>query len=203
MKHIKTWRIWEGTNTTPTPEQEEFLNKYTDGTWSVNPDGEVDVNGNFKCGIRGIDSLLGIRFGAVSGDFYCYENQLTSLEGAPREVGGSFLCYNNRLTTLEGAPQKVGGNFDCSYNLITSLEGAPREVGGDFWCYGNPIGENTPELIFEFMKGKPDLPYGAVLLVLQDKIPSEDWNKLDKSAIDRMSDKAQKGYKLLGGIGGL
>jgi hypothetical protein len=28
-------------------------------------------------------------------------------------VGGDFLCYENNLTSLEGAPQGVGGRFKC------------------------------------------------------------------------------------------
>ena len=39
---------------------------------------------------------------------------------------GDFNCYNNKLTTLEGAPSSVGGDFSCSFNNnLTSLEGAP------------------------------------------------------------------------------
>jgi hypothetical protein len=41
------------------------------------------------------------------------------------------------LTSLEGAPKEVGGNFYCPNNQLTSLEGAPKEVGGSFWCYNN------------------------------------------------------------------
>ena len=52
----------------------------------------------------------------VNGNFNCSNNNLTSLEGAPKEVGGSCYCYENNLTTLEGAPKTVGGNFDCGNN---------------------------------------------------------------------------------------
>ena len=222
MKHLKEYRIWEQKNVL-TQEQEEFLNNCTSGTWSVNPDGEVDVDGDFDCSSKGLESLP-VAFGVVSGSFWCSDNSLTSLEGAPREVGGDFWCHgnsltslggaprevgvsfdcsNNQLTTLEGAPREVGGHFWCSRNQLSSLGGAPREVGGGFYCYGNLIGENTLKLIFEFMKGKPEMPYGAVLVSLQDKIPAGDWNRLDRSAMDKLSDKTQKGYKLLGGIGGL
>ncbi len=34
----------------------------------------------------------------VNGSFYCHNNQLTSLEGSPKEVGGYFYCANNQLT---------------------------------------------------------------------------------------------------------
>jgi hypothetical protein len=49
-------------------------------------------------------------------------------------VGGSFFCYNNRLTSLIGAPQTVGGTFDCVFNQLTTLAGAPQKVGGYFYC---------------------------------------------------------------------
>ncbi len=80
-----------------------------------------------------------INFGKVTGDFDCSWNQLTSLKGAPQEVGGNFICYSNRLTSLEGAPQKVDGDFSCYNNRITSLEGAPQEIGGVFRCSSNQL----------------------------------------------------------------
>ena len=54
-------------------------------------------------------------------------------------VTGYFDCSNNNLTSLEGAPKEVGGDFDCSDNKLISLEGAPKEVGGGFDCYDNPV----------------------------------------------------------------
>ena len=56
------------------------------------------------------------------GDFDCSGNQLTTLEGAPKEVGGDFYCSGNQLTTLEGAPKEVGGGFYCYSNQLTTLE---------------------------------------------------------------------------------
>jgi len=42
---------------------------------------------------------------------------LTSLKGAPEKVGHSFNCSNNNLTTLEYAPKKVF-SFSCQENKI-------------------------------------------------------------------------------------
>ena len=136
MKHLIPFRIYESQKASGlTQSQEKFLNKYTEGTWSVNPStGLVNVQGSFDCSYLVLFSFKGISFGHVSGNFRCYNNQLTSLEGAPQTVGGSFSCMDNRLTSLEGAPQAVGGNFFCSYNELTFLEGAPRTVGGGFYC---------------------------------------------------------------------
>lgn len=72
----------------------------------------------------------------VDGNFGCGQSQITSLEGAPKEVGGSFDCQRcGKLTSLEGAPKKVGGSFDCRFcHNLTSLEGAPKEVMSHFNC---------------------------------------------------------------------
>jgi hypothetical protein len=74
----------------------------------------------------------------IKGSFDCRScKKLTSLEGAPKEVGGNFNCsYCHNLISLKGAPQKVGDIFNCSYcDNLTSLEGAPKEVEGNFYCY--------------------------------------------------------------------
>jgi len=102
---------------------------FEDGFYSV----EGDVLLKKKC------KTLPAKFNFVSGFFFCYNNHLTTLDGAPKEVGGSFICYNNQLTTLNGAPKKVGGTFVCDNNQLTSLEGAPKEVGGFFDCDNNQL----------------------------------------------------------------
>ena len=109
----------------------------------VSPDGKLIVKfgvvkGNFNCSHNELTSLEGAPQ-EVGGWFNCLRNQLTSLEGAPKEVGEDFDCSFNQLTSLEGAPQKVGTYFDCGVNKLTSLEGAPKEVGGDFDCYNNKL----------------------------------------------------------------
>ena len=148
-----------------TPRQESFLNRYTFGSWTYNPaTGLVDVKGDFDCNGRGtIKTFRGVKFGKVSGDFYCRENKLTSLAGAPQEVGRNFDCSRNQLTSLEGAPQEVSGNFKCEKNQLTSLEGAPQKVGGIFRCLENNLTslEGAPQEVggdfycdaFELWKG--------------------------------------------------
>jgi hypothetical protein len=32
---------------------------------------------------------------------------------------GNYLCYGNELTTLEGAPEYVGGVFVCDNNKVS------------------------------------------------------------------------------------
>jgi hypothetical protein len=151
MKYLQSFSVFESqTSATLTPDQESFLNQYARNAWSVNPaTGLVDVKSSFDCSNRELKSLCGIRFGTVKGDFYCFNNQLTTLEGAPRKVEGYFYCSVNQLTTLEGAPQTVGGDFFCSSNQLTTLTGAPQTVGGNFWCYNNKLTtlEGAPETV--------------------------------------------------------
>ena len=117
-----------------------FLNRYTKGSWIFNSKtGLVDIEGDFICCHEGLKDFKGVRFGVVTRYFYCGHNYLTSLEGAPQEVGGDFHCSYNKLTSLEGAPKKVVGGFDCSNSQLISLEGAPQEVGGDFDCSYNKL----------------------------------------------------------------
>ena len=54
--------------------------------------------------------------------FYCNDNQLTSLKGAPKEVKGTFSCRDNKLISLEGAPTYIGGSFDCEGNPTKFLK---------------------------------------------------------------------------------
>jgi hypothetical protein len=151
MKYLQSFSLFESrTPGTLTQEQESLLNRCTRGTWAVNPaTGLVDVQGSFDCSNQRLKSLYGIRFGTVEGDFYCYNNQLTTLEGAPQTVEGNFYCFSNELTSLEGAPQTVKGGFSCSSNQLTSLEGAPRTVEGTFSCYNNQLTslEGAPQTV--------------------------------------------------------
>ena len=132
-----------------TTEQIDFLNNYVRGKWKLNAEGVVDVDGNIHCFNKGISDFKGIKFGKVSGDFDCSYNNLTSLEGCPKEVSGHFYCYDNNLTSLEGCPKEVGGGFYCHYNSLTSLEFGPEAVNGDFICYDNNLTslEGCPEKV--------------------------------------------------------
>lgn len=97
----------------------------------------VIVKGNFSCDYNYLTTLKGAPR-EVGGDFSCVNNKLVSLEGAPEIVGGHFCCNFNKLRTLEGAPRDVGESFHCEENLLKSLEHAPEYVGGEFSCKDNP-----------------------------------------------------------------
>jgi hypothetical protein len=114
MKHLQSFSLFEAQTSFLTTDQKEFLNECTKGAWSVNRQtGLVNVEGNFDCSFKSLKSLPDISFGHVSGHYGCFNNQLTSLEGAPQTVGGGFYCSNNKLISLEGSPQTVGGDFWC------------------------------------------------------------------------------------------
>ena len=72
----------------------------------------------------------------IEGDLDLSNKGLTELPDLSEVVvNGDFSCANNKLTSLKGAPKEVGGDFSCAHNQLTSLEGAPKEVGGDFYDF--------------------------------------------------------------------
>ena len=99
--------------------------------------GEKVIKGSIDFSDQQLTELPDLSDVKVFGVFLCYDNQLQTLEGAPKYVGGRFSCGRNKLQTLEGAPKYVGRNFDCSSNQLQTLEGAPERVGGDFSCEQN------------------------------------------------------------------
>ena len=157
---------------------------------------KVVVEGHFLCPYNNLTSLKGAPR-EVGGEFNCSNNHLTSLEGAPREVGGDFNCSHSNLTSLEGVPEEVGGSFDCSRNNLTSLEGAPREVGGVFNGLGNPLGS---------FKGAPVMCRGPRFLcdleILKfddyfDKYCKGEYFQADEKKEQALKANAQKVYETL------
>ena len=140
MRHLQTYRLFESIRSL-SGNQRKFLDKYTKGTWSLNPTtGEVDVDGDFDCSVSRLQSFSGIKFGKVSGSFKCTRNLITSLEGCPHTVGEEFECSVNKITSLEGGPKFVGGFFSCqNTDSLVSLAGAPEFVGTSFTCVLNSV----------------------------------------------------------------
>lgn len=128
-----------------TKELQQKLDSLGIKNYKINADLTVDVAGDVDLSGKGLIEIP-LKFGVVTGSFYCNSNKLTSLEGAPKEVGEEFYCDNNKLTSLEGAPKKVGRDFYCGFNKLTSLAGAPEKIGGDFYYSNNP-GNFTKEAI--------------------------------------------------------
>jgi len=133
MKYLKLYENFIQSDS----EIHKLCKEYGIENYTIN-NGLVDVDGYVNLYKKNLQKLP-IKFGNVSIGFNCNNNKLTTLEGAPKEVGGWFYCDNNKLTTLEGAPIKVGGDFYCSRNQLTSLKYAPEKVGGNFDCSGNKL----------------------------------------------------------------
>ena len=149
----------------------ELLKKCIRGTYTINDDGSIDVEGDVDLSREKLTKIP-FSFGKVSGVFYCSYNQLTSLEGAPNNVGGYFACYNNQLTTLKGVPNTVGGGFDCTNNQLTTLEGVPNTVGGDFYCTYNQLTtlDGAPNTVgggFDCYSN-PNLPYSEIFKIVDN-----------------------------------
>src|SRR5271157_679844 len=98
----------------------KWLNTYGVKNYIINDDFTIDVKIDVDLYDKNLTSFPDfIKFNHVSGNFYCENNQLTSLVGCPSNVSGGFCCYNNKLTSLVECPSSVGNNFDCSYNQLT------------------------------------------------------------------------------------
>ena len=80
-----------------TEEQIEFLDNVCPKKWKLNSEGKVDVEGNVD--ILNLDiTEIPVKFGKVTGYFWCPDNKLTTLEGCPDVIGWTFMCYGNNLT---------------------------------------------------------------------------------------------------------
>ncbi len=117
---------------------DSICNKYGIKNYTIE-NGLVNVNGNVNLSKKRLTELP-VRFGTVTGYFYCYYNKLTSLKGCPKEVQGDFDCSNNLLTDLIGSPNTVGDGFYCINNKqLTSLVGAPELIEDVFYCRETPV----------------------------------------------------------------
>ena len=178
MIYLKLFEGFEGIE-----DIDAICQKYAITNYTINSDGSIDVDGNvdlssvvfYRRRVVGFERLP-LKFNRVSGNFYCNDNKLVSLEGSPKEVGGNFSCHFNELNTLEGAPKWVGGNFYCNNNKLTCLEGAPKKVGGYFNCDKNPL----PQLIID------NYEYIDEIIKWQDEYNIWRNGKLDKFRFEEM-----------------
>ena len=121
-------------------EQEirDICKEYNIENYTINSDGSIDVDGDVDLTYYNLTKLP-LKFNRVSGNFWCNDNQLTSLEGCPKEVSKTLYCYNNRLTSLVGCPEIIGDGFYCSFNYLTTLEGISKIIDGDLDLDDNSI----------------------------------------------------------------
>ncbi|NBP59030.1 hypothetical protein EBU71_21275, partial [bacterium] len=116
MKYLKRFNESSGQSL---EEIRKICEKYDIRNWSLNEEGLVDVDHFVDLRNQKLAELP-LKFGRVAGVFFCNFNNLTTLDGAPEQVGDDFYCYENKLTSLEGGPKEVGGDFYCYENKLTS-----------------------------------------------------------------------------------
>ena len=132
-----------------------ILDNFVSGTWKINEEGLIDIDGRFSSGhqigtgmpkfsklARYIDDnnlppFAGLRFGHVTDVFDINGSKIDSLGGIVKSAK-SFYCNSNLLTSLEGAPT-ITDSFTCENNNLTSLKGAPTGKIGYFQCQGNQL----------------------------------------------------------------
>ena len=118
----------------------KWLEEMEISNFTINDDLTIDVGSHVYLDNKSLKKFPSfIKFGKVSGNFICRDNDLISLEGSPTVVGGNFSCSGNKLTSLEGCPITVGNNFWCRNNELDNLKGCPTTVGGSFYCDNNKI----------------------------------------------------------------
>ena len=170
MKHLKSF------NESIESDIDSICKKYKIKDYIINSDGYIDVDWDVDLSRKNLTKLP-LKFNKVSGSFYCFSNQLTTLEGSPKEVGGSFGCSYNQLTSLEGGPKEVSGYFNCDNNQLTSLEGGPTKLRDDFYCDRNPL----PDIILNSKYLKQILLEGDDFYICKN-------GKLDMSSFEYMID---------------
>ena len=115
----------------------EYLQTHVhiDGSYVIQPDGTVDVDGNLESHHSSLHQLQ-VKFGTVTGNMNFSRMPLAHLHGFPHTVGGNVSVARTHIKSLEGAPTRVEGNFwayGCK-NLKT-LVGGPHHVGKSFYAH--------------------------------------------------------------------
>jgi hypothetical protein len=137
MRYLNKWNLFEKASL----REIQITKKCNDlglKNWRLNPKtGLVDVAGHVNISKMNLTSIP-IRFGVVTGDFNCYENNLITLDGSPNQVGGTFYCYRNKLKSLVGGPTSAW-SYNCASNKLANFEGAPEKLRGFFHGSLNPL----------------------------------------------------------------
>jgi len=147
---------------------DSICTKYGIDNYTINSDGTVDVDNDVNLSSKKLTKLP-LKFGKVSGNFYCNDNKLETLEGCPHSVGGNFNCQSNILTTLKGCPKSVTGYFSFYKNYIKDLYCFPEF----FYCHifydNNPVSEilNLFKKI-DMVFGLPDVISGKIIDLLNE-----------------------------------
>lgn len=90
-----------------------------------NQDGTIDYCGTIRLNrqILGGRTILPFRINKLTGDMFCDNCGLTSLEGMPKLITGRFSCRYNDFESFEHAPEKAdmmfcGGNPKADFTTL-------------------------------------------------------------------------------------
>jgi hypothetical protein len=94
---------------------QQWLCRYNIRNYIINDDQTIDVNDDVYISNLSLVRLP-IKFGKVTGFFYCHcMSQLSSLYNYPDYVGGPTDVFSPKLKSLKGCPKYIGGNFYINY----------------------------------------------------------------------------------------
>ena len=128
---------------------EYICRKYGIENYIINDDETVDVDGDVNLYKKGLTKLP-IKFGKVTGYFFCGHNHLTTLEGAPYWVGKYFDCNKNKLTSLKGGPSTVLSYYACNDNQLVNFKGFPEDFEHEFiYIKDNPVSKLLKDITSE------------------------------------------------------
>lgn len=101
---------------------------YIDGRAEIR-DGLVNVFGHAKM-VKSEYNMpkIPVKFGSITGDFWCREQSILSLEGAPHFVGREFDCSNSAITSLKFSPKSVDYSYICYGVLMNSFDGISETI---------------------------------------------------------------------------
>lgn len=92
----------------------------------------VDVFNDVELSERKLTKIA-VKFNEIhNGGFFCQNNLLSSLQGAPHTVHGDVYAGDNRLKNLVGSPRNIKADFFCHANYLTSLKGCSTIIEGYF-----------------------------------------------------------------------
>jgi len=148
MKYLKLYESWLSKKIHNYKIQ-EICEQYNIKNYTINKDGSIDVSDAIVYLHCEKLTKIPLKFNKIN-NFFCYNNKLISLKGAPVEVYGHFYCRNNKLTSFQYSPKIIRRDFDCEDNNIKSFEYFPSFIGRNFFCGWNPI--NVVWKLFEDTK---------------------------------------------------
>ena len=102
-----------------TDEQIKMLNHFVEGTWKINSENKIDVNGNVFISNAEIKKIP-FNFGNVTGEFYCHAPNILTLSGFPQKAKFFDLNTCKKLISLEGITLYV--EEECFWSGCNSLQ---------------------------------------------------------------------------------